>query len=222
MGHGEQSFDKKYYRRFFDEYSTSELEKLVSWSHGWLRFLDKYVDIKKGKNRTLHELGSSLGYFARVFKNRGFDVSASDISSYIVKKAGTIQKDIKFFKLNIEKKININKKFDFIVAFEVLEHLKDPENALINIKKMLNKNGTLIFSTPFPTKRSLGDPTHINVHEEKWWLYIGKKVGFSKTKLIHATFLPFVYRFSKYISLGLPIKTNIPYINSTVFFIFKK
>ena len=65
----------------------------------------------------------------------GFDVSASDISSYIVKKAGTIQKDIKFFKLNIEKKININKKFDFIVAFEVLEHLKDPENALINIKK---------------------------------------------------------------------------------------
>ena len=222
MSHGEQSFDKKYYRRFFDDYSKNEFDIYVNWSQGWLRFLDKYVDIKKGKNRTLHELGASLGYFSRVFKDRGFDVSASDISSYIVKKAGIIQKDINFFKLNIENKLTIKRKFDFVVAFEVLEHLIDPLNALKNINKLLNKEGILIFSTPFPTKRSLGDPTHINVHQEKWWLSLGKKAGYSKTKLIHATFLPFVYRFSKYLSFGLPIKTNIPYINSTVFFIFKK
>lgn len=222
MSHGQESFDKKYYRRFFDEYSKNEFDRYVNWSHGWLKFLDKYVDIKKGKNRTLHELGSSLGYFARAFNDRGFDVSASDISSYIVKKAGAIQKDIKFIKLNIENKVNINRKFDFIVAFEVLEHLKNPENALINIKKMLNKEGTLIFSTPFPTRRSLGDPTHINVHEERWWIKMGKKTGFSKTKYIHATFLPFAYRFSKYLSIGFPFRSNIPYVNSTVFLIFNK
>ena len=222
MSHGEQSFDKKYYRRFFDDYSKNEFNKYVNWSYGWLKFLDRYVNIKKGSGRSLHELGSSLGYFAKAFKDRGFEVSGSDISSYIVKKAGEVQKDIKFFKLNIESNLKINKKYDFIVAFEVLEHLNSPEKALLNVKKMLNKNGILIFSTPFPTKRSLGDPTHINVHQEKWWLSLGKKAGYSKTKLIHATFLPFVYRFSKYLSLGLPIKTNIPYINSTVFFIFKK
>lgn len=222
MSHGDAGFDKKYYRRFFDKYSKNEFDRYVNWSYGWLRFLDKYVDIKKGKNRTLHELGTSLGYFSRVFKDRGFDVSASDISSYIVKKAGIIQKDIKFFKLNIEKKLTIKKKFDFVVAFEVLEHLNDPENALIKIKKMLNNNGTLIFSTPFPTKRSLGDPTHINVHEEKWWIKMGKKAGYKNCKMVHATFVPFLYKYGSMFSFGLPIKTNIPYINSTVFFIFKK
>ena len=98
--HGHEGFDKKYYRRFFDKYTKSEFDKYVNWAYGWIKFLDRYVDIKKGQGRTLLELGSSLGYFSRVFKDRGFRVSASDISSYIVKKAGSFQKDIKFFKLD--------------------------------------------------------------------------------------------------------------------------
>ena len=220
--HGKKTFDKIYYRRFFDKYTKSEFDKYVNWSHGWLRFLDRYVDIKIGNGRTLHELGSSLGYFARVFKDQGFDVSASDISSYIVKKAGVIQKDIKFFKLNIEHRLKIKNKYDFVVAFEVLEHLKDPKKALFNIKNLLNKNGVLIFSTPFPTKRSLGDPTHINVHEEQWWLNLGREVGYKECLMLHATFVPFLYKYGSMFSFGFPIKTNIPYINSTVFFIFKK
>lgn len=222
MGHGQQSFDKKYYKRFFDKYTKSEFDKYVNWSYGWLKFLDKYVDIKKGQSRTLLELGSSLGYFSRVFKDRGFDVTGSDISSYIVKKASIIQKDIKFFKLNIENKIKLNKKYDYIVAFEVLEHLKNPENALKNIKKLLNKNGTLIFSTPYPTRVALADPTHINVHKPLWWINTGKKVGFTKTQYTYSTFIPFLYRISKYLSIGFPFKSDIPYINSTVFLIFKK
>ncbi|MEK7472801.1 MAG: class I SAM-dependent methyltransferase [Patescibacteria group bacterium] len=222
MGHGQQSFDKKYYRRFFDKYTKSEFDKYVNWAYGWIKFLDRYVDIKKGQGRTLLELGSSLGYFSRVFKDRGFDVTGSDISNYIVKKAGSIQKDIKFIKLDIESKLNNSKKYDFIVAFEVLEHLKDPENALKNIKKMLNKNGVLIFSTPYPTKIALADPTHINVHKPSWWRSIGKKAGFIKMQFIYATFIPFLYRISKYLSIGFPFKSDIPYVNSTVFLIFKK
>ncbi len=222
MSHGKVSFDKKYYRRFFDKYSKEEFEKYVNWADGWVRFLDRYLAIKDGRGRTLHELGASLGYFSRVFKNRGFDVSASDISSYIVKKGGLIQKDIKFFKLNIENELSYNKKYDYVVAFEVLEHLKNPRKALRNIGKMLQKNGTLIFSTPFPTKRSLADPTHINVHEASWWLKLGRQTGFNKTKAVYATFIPFLYRFSKYLSIGFPFKSDMPYVNSTCFLIFKK
>ena len=121
MSHGRASFDRKYYKRFFDKYSKEEFGKYVNWADGWVRFLDRYLDIKDGKGRTLHELGASLGYFSRIFKNRGFDVTASDISSYIVRKSGMIQKDIKFFKLNIENELRSSKKYDYIVAFEVLE-----------------------------------------------------------------------------------------------------
>lgn len=221
MAHGKVDFDKKYYKRFFDKYSKSELEKFVNWADGWIRFLDRYLDLKNGKGKTMLELGASLGYFSRIFKDRGFDVSASDISSYIVGKAAKLQKDIKFFKFDVEKD-KTDKKYDFIVTFEVLEHLKNPEKSLKNIRSMLKKGGTFVFSTPFPTKRSLSDPTHINVHEASWWIKCGKKAGFSKTKVIYATFAPFLYRISKYLSVGFPVKTNLPYINSTCFLIFEK
>lgn len=220
--HGEENFDKKYYRRFFDKYSKTEFEKYVNWADGWIKFLDHYLDLKDGSGKALLELGASLGYFARVFKDRGFDVTASDISSYIVKKAGQLQKDIGFFKLDIEKGIKKGKKFDYIVAFEVLEHLKNPEKALVNIRRMLKDGGVLIFSTPFPTKRSLADPTHINVHNAKWWIRLAKKTGFKKTKIVYATFIPFLYRISRYLSWGFPIKTDIPYVNSTCFLILTK
>ena len=220
--HGQASFDRNYYRRFFDKYTRSEFVKYVNWADGWIRFLDRYLDIKDGRGKTLLELGASLGYFSRVFKDRGFRVSASDISSYIVKKAGSFQKDIKFFKLDIEKDVKKNEKFDYIVAFEVLEHLKDPSRAFLNIRKLLKKDGFFIFSTPFPTKHSLADPTHINVHEPSWWLGLGKKAGFRKTKLIYATFVPFLYRISKRLSIGFPFKTDIPYVNSTCFLIFER
>lgn len=221
MVHGENSFDKKYYKRFFDKYSKSEFDTYVNWADGWVRFLDGYLDLKSGKGKTMLELGASLGYFSRIFKDRGFDVSASDISSYIVGKAAKLQKDIKFFKFDIEKNTT-KEKYDYIVAFEVLEHLKDPVKSLKNIKQMLKKGGTLVFSTPFPTKRSLSDPTHINVHDPSWWLKAGKKTGFFKTKAVYATFVPFLYRISKYLSVGFPVKTNLPYINSTCFLIFEK
>lgn len=221
MAHGKTDFDKKYYKRFFDKYSKSEFGTYVNWADGWVRFLDRYVDIKKGDGRKLHELGSSLGYFSKIFKDRGFDVSGSDISSFIVGKAGKIQNDIKFFKFDVEKD-KTDKKYDFIVAFEVLEHLKNPEKSLKNIKQMLNKGGIFVFSTPFPTKRSLADPTHINVHDPSWWLKAGEKTGFSRTKTVYATFVPFLYRISKYLSVGFPVKTNLPYINSTCFLIFEK
>ena len=222
LSHGREGFDKKYYKRLFDKYSKKEFEVYCRWAYGWIRFLDRYLDIKKGKGRTLLELGASLGYFSTIFKNRGFDVWASDISSYIVKKAGALQKDIKFLEIDIEKTSDIGRKFDCVIAFEVLEHLGNPGKALLNIGKLLKKNGVLIFSTPFPSRRSLSDPTHINIHESSWWLNLGRKSGFRRRRVIYATFMPFLYRISKYFSFGFPIRLNLPYVNSTCFLIFEK
>lgn len=222
--HGRANFDKEYYQRFFSKYSKSEFKKYVNWADGWVRFLDRYLDIKKGKGKKLLEIGSSLGYFARIFKDRGFNVSGSDISPYILKKVRILQKDIKFLEIDIEKTSDIEKKFDFdyVVAFEVLEHLRNPGKALLNIRKLLKQNGILIFSTPFPSQRSLSDPTHINVHEPSWWLNIGIKSGYRQRRVVYATFVPFLYRISKYLSWGFPIKMDIPYVNSTAFYIFTK
>jgi 2-polyprenyl-3-methyl-5-hydroxy-6-metoxy-1,4-benzoquinol methylase len=221
MTHGQKAFDKRYYRRFFDKYSKREFEKYVNWAFGWVRFLDRYLDIKIGEGKTLHELGSSLGYFSRVFKDRGFDVSGSDISSYIVKKAGLLQRDIEFFRLDVENNF-AKKKYDYIIAFEVVEHLKNTEKAFKNIYKMLKPNGYFILSTPFPSVRAYADPTHVNIHRSSWWTKLGRRVGFRKTKVIYATFVPFLYRISRYLSVGFPFKSDIPYVNSTTFILLRR
>ncbi|MBL7036673.1 class I SAM-dependent methyltransferase [Candidatus Microgenomates bacterium] len=222
MSHGKDSFDKEYYKRFFDKFTKKEFEMYCNWSEGWINFLSKYLPFKKGKGKKLLEIGSSLGYFSYIFANRGFDVTCSDVSEYIVKKASKFQKDVSFKVVNVEREIKLGQKFDYVVGFEVLEHLNNPQKAILNIYSNLKKGGKFVFSTPFPTKRSLSDPTHINVHEKQWWLKIGKEVGFKNRKVVHGTFVPFLYRISKVFSFGLPIKTNLPLVNSTAFFIFKK
>lgn len=42
----------------------------------------------------------------------------------------------------------LENRFDYVVMGEVIEHLPNPFNALINVKKCLKKNGFLIGSTP--------------------------------------------------------------------------
>ena len=52
--------------------------------------------------------------------------------------------------MNIDlQKILIELKYDYIIIFNVLEHLLDPNLALRNLSKICKKNGKIIGSTPF-------------------------------------------------------------------------
>jgi 2-polyprenyl-3-methyl-5-hydroxy-6-metoxy-1,4-benzoquinol methylase len=47
-----------------------------------------------------------------------------------------------------EENINIQEKFDVVVVAEVLEHLKRPQDMLLNIKRLLKDDGIAIISLP--------------------------------------------------------------------------
>lgn len=52
-------------------------------------------------------------------------------------------------KLDLEhEEIPLREKFDIVVATEVLEHLKDPEKAILQIKKMVKNDGVVLISLP--------------------------------------------------------------------------
>ena len=55
----------------------------------------------------------------------------------------------KFLNIDLQKKILIELKYDYIIIFNVLEHLLDPNLALRNLSKICKKNGKIIGSTPF-------------------------------------------------------------------------
>ena len=54
-----------------------------------------------------------------------------------------------FLNIDLQKKILIELKYDYIIIFNVLEHLLDPNLALRNLSKICKKNGKIIGSTPF-------------------------------------------------------------------------
>ena len=54
-----------------------------------------------------------------------------------------------YLNIDLQKKISIEMKYDFIIIFNVLEHLLDPNLALRNLSNICKKNGKIIGSTPF-------------------------------------------------------------------------
>lgn len=219
--HGKKNFDQEYYRRFFNLYNKQEFQIYENWFRGWERFIFSRINLPTEGKKVI-EIGCSIGAFTKILKERGFEVTATDISSFILKKAKNLQKDVRFEVFDVEKDKKLGKKYDYVFAFEVVEHLNDPGKAIANIYSLLRDGGMFVFSTPFPSKQSLADPTHINVHEVSGWLQFGKKAGFIDKKHVYATFIPYLYRFSGLLSIGFPIKLDLPLLNSTSFFFFKK
>lgn len=221
MKHGKDEFDQKYFGMFFKKYDQLELQFYTRWFLGWIKILDKFLPLKKGEGKQVLEIGCAIGAFSKILSERGFKVTATDISPFIIKRAKRLHKNINFSVSDIEKEIP-DKKYDFIFAFEVLEHLENPRQALLNIKRALTKDGVLVFSTPEPTPRVLADPMHINVHTPKYWVSLGRSLKYKSVSYQPVAFIPYFYRYTSLLSIGFPIRLNLPFINNTCFYFFKK
>lgn len=221
MHHGADKFDKNYFGIFFKKYDLSELMFYYRWFRGWINLLEQYLPLKNGAGKKVLEVGCAIGAFSKILKEREFNVTAVDISEFIIEKAKKLQKNIEFKVSDIEKEVGVNDKFDYIFAFEVLEHLKDPKKALFNMKNALKNNGVIVSSTPIPTKQTLADPMHINVHSSQYWLSLGANLGFKKVSYKQVAFIPYLYRFSSIFSIGFPTKLNLPFVNNTCFYFFR-
>jgi len=76
--------------------------------------------------------------------------------------------------LNLEQEINFNHKFDIIISFEVLEHLK--KEAIPNIMKTIaNHMGTDSIFLGTASTREMD--VHFTVENKEWWLNEFNKVG---------------------------------------------
>lgn len=220
--HGDRNFDERYFAPYYKRYTEKELLKACRWFKGWIKFIESFLPLRNDKEKRVLEVGCGIGAFAKILNEREYEIVASDISSFIIDKAKKLQPGINFIIEDVERSAGKKEEFDLIFALEVFEHLNNPLKALKNLKRRLKKDGVLFFSSPYPTKRTLADPTHINVYTPEEWLELGKKLGFKEMKYQYVSFLPFLYRYSSFFSCVFPIKTNLPIIVNTCFFYFKK
>lgn len=220
------TFERNYFEGWFKgavgNFTAHDLEVSRNWFFGWLKKLNNYVPITNGKGKTVLEIGCSIGGVASLLSERGYDVYASDISKYAVERAKKLSPKVKFYVFDVQKSIPIRKKFDLIISFEVVEHLKNPEQAIENMYNSLSKGGTLVVSTPYPYKWIYRDPTHINVKFPIDWVKIMEEVGFKKVSYHRFSLLPFFYRFNRKFHVILPFAIPASLINSPIFFIGKK
>jgi len=93
------------------------------------------------------DVGCSNGYDVNYFKNLGFEVEGCDINSSAIESAGKNYPQCHFFFHDFEQNA-LEKKYNTIYAFDVIEHIFDYNTFLKNIAKALNERGRLILTTP--------------------------------------------------------------------------
>ncbi len=216
----EEGYFEGYYKGIAD-FSQKRDKELTNWFRGMFEYINQYYPLKKGKGKKLIEFGCATGAASSVLRDFGWDVTATDISKYAVKKAQKNFKGIKFLVHDMEKSF-VGDKFDVAVAFDVIEHLPNPQLGIINVYNLLSKNGIVIFSTPNDYPYTSNDPTHISVKKPEEWRKILKKVGFKDIFMKQVTLTPYFYRWHWRLNFIFPFGVESPYFISPVFIIAKR
>lgn len=139
----------------------------------YLRYLEAIAEkisskVPKGSVGLDFGCGRSL-LMEKILIQHGFSVSSYDL----------------FFHPN---QTALEKKYDFILLSEVIEHLRDPYEELRKINGLLKKNGSLIIKTKLLTKEITDfknwfyrrDITHIQFFSESSFLKLGHLFQFNK------------------------------------------
>lgn len=120
-------------------------EELHFWFRARKNLIEKLLDSAlKGNNNEILDIGCGTGDELKILKKFG-TVTALDINNSAVKIAE--QTGFQVIVGDIQN-IKLEKKYNCICCFDLLEHLKYDEKALQNIYNALKPNGLFIFTVP--------------------------------------------------------------------------
>ncbi len=159
---------------------------------------------ESGNGSRLLDLGCADGYLSRLFRERGFSVTAIDAPG---PRQRTLPDGITFLEADLDGGLPpMDGDFDFVVCADILEHLRNPDVLLRNVRSKMSRGGKLIASLPnsgniyfrlnvlagrFPADdRGLFDRTHLHFYTWDGWNDLLKRNGFRITT-VQSTVIPF-------------------------------
>ena len=163
----------------------------------WLRAL---LGCRRPPARLL-EIGASHGGFLRLARLAGFDPSGIEMSPSIVEYArSTFDVDMRLGPL--EAAGLPDAAFDVVVAFDVLEHFRDPLATLREIRRVLRHDGLLLVQTPDYRGRTVAEmvaaadpflehlraPEHVYLFSNRAAREILARSGFPNTEFVRPKF----------------------------------
>ncbi len=145
--------EREFYNSEFENFMNQRVGKNSNWNNvekhindnkntykRRIKYLKKFFTKKK---LDILEIGCSSGFMLYPLIKKGFSCNGIEPSGYFSKYL--LNKKINLFKNISDIK---NKKFDLIMHFFVLEHIKNPIEFLIQQLKLLKRNGKIIFEIP--------------------------------------------------------------------------
>lgn len=96
------------------------------------------------KKGTVLDIAAGEGALSCKLNNLGFEVVAGDLNKDDFKLHGKIP----FLQYNLNTEVKIEKRFDYVCAIEIIEHLENPYKLIRDCYSVLNDGGNLIVSTP--------------------------------------------------------------------------
>ena len=170
---------------------TKELNKEREWAYGFV-YKEVFSRINKG---AILDIGSGLGLFLSKFKDKGWEVLGTDISSDV---AGFSQKvfGVKVLLGDVVDMDLPKKHFDIVSMNSVLEHVYSPRKTLKKAAEVLKENGLLVLVLPnvkgfgqYIFKRGwiqLQPGRHLYLFSPETLKNLLKDTGFEVDKISHA------------------------------------
>lgn len=126
------------------------------------------------------DIGCGLGSYLRSRKNAvGIDVNPFNIDY-----CNSVGQKAYLFKNNFPFE---DEEFDSAIMDNVLEHIQDPEDTILEIKRVLKKNGLFMIGVP-SIKGYESQADHKIFYDEKKLLCITKRYGFKLKKIFYTPF----------------------------------
>lgn len=126
--------------------------------------------LKPKREISLLEIGCGTGQFLSLCSDRNITATGLDLTASSVKTAK--KQGLDAHCISLEKfATKTSKKYDYVVAFHLLEHVSDPIDIVRQMRTILNPQGKIYLSTPYTTRHPLQWFDYLNYpphHMTRW------------------------------------------------------
>jgi 2-polyprenyl-3-methyl-5-hydroxy-6-metoxy-1,4-benzoquinol methylase len=146
----------------------------ASWVH-WMPFVASEVGVG---GRWL-DLGCAYGFLVEEARAAGFRAVGLDGSHFAVAQARAHAPEAagRLLAGHAEHLPFADASFDVVSAFDLLEHVPDPESVLREAARVLRPGGLFLAATPDPLCFDREEPTHVAERVPSWWIDALARVG---------------------------------------------
>lgn len=210
---------KDYFKTHYKyDFSDKNLQNYKDWFYPQWNIIKSLIKIKK--DSSILEVGSGIGGFYSFLNNNRY--IGVELDEEAVKFANNYFNTDVFLNTPLEK-LKYENKFDYVFAFEVLEHLYNPLDAIKQINSFLKKDGIFCGTSPYPFyKNVVPDKTHLFVLHPDNWKRLFLLSGFKEVELYPMTFYPLIWRINKKLNFKLPFYLPFGGFVSTTLIVARK